>query len=205
MRYLVKTPWWLKMIYRQCLWEMPAAGNKVYLSFDDGPHEQATPFILDTLKQHHAKASFFCIGKNVAANPGIFQRILEEGHAVGNHSYQHKNGWKVSNEEYYDDIAKAKELIGSNLFRPPYGKIRYAQIDHLKRKMQLQTVMWTVLSGDFDPVLSGADCLENVIRNMLPGSIILFHDSAKAYEKVIYALPLVLKEIKNRGWVTEKL
>jgi peptidoglycan-N-acetylglucosamine deacetylase len=193
------------MIYPGCIWEMPAAGRKVYLSFDDGPHEHATAFVLDMLKKYNAKASFFCIGKNVAAHPAIYQRILEEGHAVGNHTYHHMNGWKVKNEEYYDDITKASELIDSNLFRPPYGRIRFSQVNHLKKNLQIKPVMWTLLSGDFDQSLSLAKCAQNVIRNMRPGSIIVFHDSAKAFDKIKYALPQVLEEIKLRGWVTEKL
>ena len=205
MKYLVKTPWWLKMLYARCLWEMPADGNKVYLSFDDGPHEQATVFVLDMLKKYDAKASFFCIGKNVAANPGIYARIVEEGHTVGNHTYQHMDGWKNPNGAYFQDIRKTAELVSSPYFRPPYGKIRWSQVKWLALEMNLRTVMWTILSGDFDAKISGDDCANNVTRNMRPGSIIVFHDSAKAFDKINYALPKVLEEIKRRGWVTEKL
>jgi len=205
MKYLVKTPWWLKMLYARCLWEMPADGNKVYLSFDDGPHEQATVFVLDMLKKYDAKASFFCIGKNVAANPGIYARIVEEGHTVGNHTYQHMDGWKNPNGAYFQDIRKTAELVSSPYFRPPYGKIRWSQVKWLASEMNLRTVMWTILSGDFDSKISGDDCANNVTRNMRPGSIIVFHDSAKAFDKINYALPKVLEEIKRRGWVTEKL
>jgi len=205
MKYLVKTPWWLKMLYARCLWEMPAEGNKVYLSFDDGPHERATIFVLDMLKKYDAKASFFCIGKNVAANPDIYARIVEEGHTVGNHTYQHMDGWKSPNGAYFEDIRKTAELVPSPYFRPPYGKIRWSQVKWLASEMKLRTVMWTILSGDFDPRISGDDCVNNVIRNMRQGSIIVFHDSAKAFDKINYALPKVLEEIKRRGWVTEKL
>ena len=205
MKYLVKTPWWLKMLYARCLWEMPADGNKVYLSFDDGPHELATVFVLDMLKKYDAKASFFCIGKNVAANPGIYARIVEEGHTVGNHTYQHMDGWKNPNGAYFQDIRKTAELVSSPYFRPPYGKIRWSQVKWLASEMNLRTVMWTILSGDFDSKISGDDCANNVTRNMRPGSIIVFHDSAKAFDKINYALPKVLEEIKRRGWVTEKL
>jgi len=193
------------MLYARCLWEMPADGNKVYLSFDDGPHEQATVFVLDMLKKYDAKASFFCIGKNVAANPGIYARIVEEGHTVGNHTYQHMDGWKNPNGAYFQDIRKTAELVSSPYFRPPYGKIRWSQVKWLASEMKLRTVMWTILSGDFDSKISGDDCANNVTRNMRPGSIIVFHDSAKAFDKINYALPKVLEEIKRRGWVTEKL
>jgi len=193
------------MLYARCLWEMPADGNKVYLSFDDGPHELATVFVLDMLKKYDAKASFFCIGKNVAANPGIYARIVEEGHTVGNHTYQHMDGWKNPNGAYFQDIRKTAELVSSPYFRPPYGKIRWSQVKWLASEMKLRTVMWTILSGDFDSKISGDDCANNVTRNMKPGSIIVFHDSAKAFDKINYALPKVLEEIKRRGWVTEKL
>ncbi len=205
MKYLVRTPWWLKWLYPGCLWEMPATENKVYLSFDDGPHEAATSFVLDTLKQYDAKASFFCIGKNVVRAPELYQRILEEGHSVGNHTYDHLNGWQTSNELYYQNVAKAADVISSSIFRPPYGRIRYTQIRYLKKMLNLRPVMWTVLSGDFDPACSAADCLRNVLNNMGPGSIVVFHDSAKAYDKIVYTLPRVLEEIKRREWVTEKL
>ena len=116
------------MFYPGCLWEMPVKGNKVYLSFDDGPHETATPFVLDILKKFDAKATFFCIGKNVAANPSLYRRITEEGHAVGNHTQHHLNGWKTDNTAYYDDIAQAAGFIKSGYFRPPYGRISFSQV-----------------------------------------------------------------------------
>ena len=205
MKYLVTTPWWLRILYPGCLWEMPTAGNKVYLSFDDGPHELATPFVLDILKEYNAKASFFCIGKNVAANASLYQRIIDEGHTAGNHTYHHLNGWKTDNASYYEDISKAAELIPSVYLRTPYGRIRFSQVRHLLGNMKLKPVMWTVLSGDFDNKISNDECTGNVIRNMRPGSIIVFHDSAKAFEKITYTLPRVLEEIRRRGWVTEKL
>ncbi len=205
MRYLVTTPWWLRMFYPGCIWEMPAEGNKVYLTFDDGPHEMATPFVLDTLKQYDARASFFCIGKNVVAHPAIYRRIIEHGHTTGNHTYHHLNGWKTDNSAYYHDISNAAEYIRSGYFRPPYGRLRFSQVKHLKTNMNLQPVMWSVLSGDFDQNISNEQCTDNVIRNMRPGSIIVFHDSARAFDKITYALPKVMEEIKKRGWVTEKL
>lgn len=184
---------------------MPSEGNKVYLTFDDGPHEEATPFVLDLLRQYQTRASFFCIGKNVQANPSLYQRILDEGHSVGNHTYNHKNGWSVSNNEYFDDISKTAELVHSPYFRPPYGRIRFSQVSYLLSDLKLQPVMWSLLSGDFDDKISGEQCTENVMKNMEPGSIIVFHDSGKAYEKIRYTLPRILDEIKRRGWVTEKL
>jgi peptidoglycan/xylan/chitin deacetylase (PgdA/CDA1 family) len=205
MRYLVRTPWWLKKIYRDLVWEMPPEGNKVYLSFDDGPHPEATPFVLDMLKAYGAKASFFCIGKNVGDHPGIFLRTVEEGHTVANHSFDHCNGWETDDAYYFESISKASQLIPSMLFRPPYGRIRFRQIQHLRQTMGMTVIMWTVLSGDFDNEIDGVRCAENVISKMKPGSIIVFHDSQKALAKLRYALPLVLEELRKRGWIAEKL
>lgn len=204
MFYLTRTPWWLKRLYPHCLWEMPPGDGKVYLSFDDGPHPDATPMVLDMLAAAGAKASFFCIGDNVRKYPEIYQRILAEGHTVGNHSYHHLNGWKTGNSEYVEDIQRAAELISSPFFRPPYGRIRHSQVKAL-RAMNMVPVMWTVLSGDFDPALSKEACALNVLRHLAPGNIIVFHDSIKALQKMQYALPLVLERIQERGWVAEKL
>ena len=204
MFYLVNTPWWLKLLYRQCVWEMPADTKKVYLSFDDGPHPEITSFVLDMLAKYGAKASFFCIGDNVRKYPEVFQRIINEGHSIGNHSFHHLNGWKTRDEDYFSDIEKASALIPSKLFRPPYGKIRFSQIRSLKA-MGLQPIMWTVLSGDFDKSISKERVAENIIKNIRPGAIVIFHDSEKAGEKMKYALPLVLETISERGWVAEKL
>ncbi|MEO7530156.1 MAG: polysaccharide deacetylase family protein, partial [Sediminibacterium sp.] len=129
--YLVKTPWWLRMLYPSLTWRKKELGKTIYVTFDDGPHESATPFVLDLLKQYNAKASFFCIGKNVAEHPAIYQRIISEGHSVGNHTYNHTNGWKVKDETYLKDIEDASTLIHSNLFRPPYGRIKRSQIKKL--------------------------------------------------------------------------
>lgn len=199
--YLVKTPWWLRALYPALTWRIKEPGKTVYLTFDDGPHETATPFVLDQLKQYHAKASFFCIGKNVAAHPDIYQRILDEGHSVGNHTYNHVNGWKVSDEVYINEVAKAATLIKSNLFRPPYGRIKRSQQKKLQTpNPKLQTIMWDVLSGDFDTNLSGEACLGYVLYHTRPGSIIVFHDSTKAWERMSYALPKVLEHFTKQGY-----
>lgn len=204
MFYLTSSPWWLRRLYPDCLWEMPANEGKVYLTFDDGPHPDATPMVLDMLAAAGAKASFFCIGDNVRKYPEIYQRVLAEGHRVGNHSYHHLNGWRTSDDVYLEDIQAASQLIDSNIFRPPYGRIRRSQIRAL-RNSGLRPVMWSLLSGDFDPQLSAAKCAENVLKNLAPGHIVVFHDSQKALQKIQYALPLVLKLIRERGWVAEKL
>ena len=199
--YLVKTPWWLRLLYPNLTWRIKEPGKTIYLTFDDGPHETATPFVLDQLQQYHAKATFFCIGKNVAAHPAICNRILQEGHNMGNHTYNHVNGWKVTDEVYVNEVAAAAKLIESNLFRPPYGRITRSQ----QRKLQtpnpkLQTIMWDVLSGDFDTNLSGEACLGYVLYHTKPGSIIVFHDSTKAWDRLQYALPKVLEHFTRQGY-----
>lgn len=199
--YLVKTPWWLRMAYPGLVWGIRGKEKAIYLTFDDGPHETATPFVLDQLKQYHAKATFFCIGKNVLAHPGIYQRILDEGHAVGNHTQHHVNGWKVTDELYTKDFAEAATHIQSNLFRPPYGRIRRSQQKKLRVvNSRLRTIMWDVLSGDFDPTLTGEACLGYVLYHTRPGSIIVFHDSTKAWGRMQYALPKVLAHFSREGY-----
>jgi len=198
--YLFRPPGWLTIFFRDCIWKMPPEGNRVYLTFDDGPHPEITVRVLDLLAQYGAKASFFCIGDNVARYPGVYRRILEEGHTVGNHTYHHLNAWKVSNEEWMADIRKAAQRIDSPWFRPPYGRIRNRQARAL-REMGLKTVMWSLLSGDFDTRLSKEDCARNTLSMVTPGSILVFHDSEKARERMEYTLPRVLELIKARGWV----
>jgi peptidoglycan/xylan/chitin deacetylase (PgdA/CDA1 family) len=189
MFYFVKTPGWLKKLYDQCIWSIPVNRKIIYLSFDDGPHPVLTPFVLDELKKYNAKASFFCIGKNVLAHPDIYRRIIDEGHAVGNHSFNHLNGWKTADHIYLDDLAEAKKYIDSRLFRPPYGRINRFQLKQLSlQRFNLKAVMWTVLSGDFDEKISPENCLENVLLNSESGSIIVFHDSDKAAVRMQHAL-----------------
>ena len=206
MFYLVKTPWWIKKwLYPDYLWTMPHDQKKIYLSFDDGPHPQATSFVLDTLQQYKAKASFFCIGKNVAAYPELYKRILSEGHAIGNHTYDHLNGWKTDDRKYFENIAQASRYIDSHLFRPPYGRITPFQARQSAEKMGFTVVMWSVLSGDFDTRITPQKCWRNVKQAAGNGSIIVFHDSEKAMERMAYALPEVLAHFTEKGFVFEKL
>ena len=200
--YLVKTPFWLRALYPACTWKMPSADKVIYLSFDDGPHPEATPFVLDQLKKYHAKASFFCIGKNVLSYANIYEQILQEGHVVGNHTYDHLNGWKTDTVTYLDNIKSASNLIVSNLFRPPYGRISRTQLKKIavEKTMPQQIIMWDVLSGDFDVQLSGEQCARNVIKHAQPGSIVVFHDSAKAWERLQIALPDVLDYFSDLGY-----
>ena len=200
--YLVKTPFWLRAFYSSCTWKMPGTEKVIYLSFDDGPHAEATPFVLAELKKYNAKASFFCIGKNVAVHPNLYDQIMQEGHTVGNHTYDHVNGWKTDTNNYLENIKMAGSLIESNLFRPPYGRITRPQIHKIKADKNLpqEIIMWDVLSGDFDLNLSPEDCTKNVIKNTSSGSIVVFHDSAKAYERLKIALPAMLAYFSNLGY-----
>jgi peptidoglycan/xylan/chitin deacetylase (PgdA/CDA1 family) len=180
----------------------------IYLTFDDGPHEQATPFVLDQLKKHNAKASFFCIGKNVVAYPEIYKRIMDEGHTIGNHTYNHLNGWKTDEKEYLLDVSLAAKHIHSSLFRPPYGRIKSFQAKNIAAAMKnpsAKIIMWDVLSGDFNEEITKEQCLQNVILNVKKGSIIVFHDSTKAYLNMEYSLPRTLDFFSEKGFRFEKL
>lgn len=196
--YLVKTPWLLKKIYSSLIWNIkPNDTNTIYLTFDDGPHPIATPFVLDVLKEFNAKATFFCIGKNVEQYSIIYNRIIEEGHSVGNHTHNHFNGFKTEDAEYINNTKKAAQFINTSLFRPPYGRVTRFQAK-LLQKLGFKIIMWDVLSGDFDINLSKEKCLENVLLNTKNGSIIVFHDSEKAFEKLEYTLPKTLEHFSTR-------
>jgi peptidoglycan/xylan/chitin deacetylase (PgdA/CDA1 family) len=207
--YLITTPWWLRMLFPGCIWQMPTKEKVVYLTFDDGPHPTATPFVLDQLKQFNAKGTFFCIGKNVATYPSIYQQLLAEGHTTGNHTMHHLNGWKTHDAIYLKDIEEAALLINSWMMRPPYGRIKWSQIRKIKSeksKIKIdRIVMWSVIAADFDTDIDGEKCYQNVVQNIEPGSIIVFHDSAKALPRLQYALPEVLRWLKENGYQMKAL
>lgn len=205
-----KPPLLLRSVYRKCLWAVNTIEKTLYLTFDDGPIPEVTPFVLVELKKYNALATFFCIGRNVDENPEIFNRIIEEGHSIGNHSYDHFNGWQTENETYYSNIEKCDTALkehfpgySSQLFRPPYGKLKPAQYKFLKDRYKL--VLWDVLSFDFDLKMDEEKVLNNVITNAGPGSVIVFHDSLKAQHKMEYALPRVLEHFSAKGFKFEKL
>jgi peptidoglycan-N-acetylglucosamine deacetylase len=205
--YFIKTPFWLRLIYRSCIWRKPTQDRVLYLSFDDGPHPEATPFVLEQLAIFNAKASFFCIGKNVQLYPNIYAALIEANHIVGNHTQNHMNGWKNNTTNYIVDIQEATKSISSNLFRPPYGRISFSQIKALRSDPSLpqEIIMWDVLSGDFDTTISGDQCAQNVIQHAGPGSIVVFHDSAKAMDRLRIALPEVLAHFSKLGYQFEAL
>jgi peptidoglycan/xylan/chitin deacetylase (PgdA/CDA1 family) len=201
MFYLVRTPWWLKNIYSALIWRVPVKEKVLYLSFDDGPHPEITPFVLDELKKYDARATFFCIGKNVKEYPQIYRRVLLEGHRVGNHTQNHLNGWKTDDKKYIQNIRDAAQLIDSDLFRPPYGRIGTLQSKLLRgAPFHYKIVMWEVLSGDFDRAIDAQRCTRNVLRHARTGSIVVFHDSEKAFDRLSVALPAVLKHFSGLGY-----
>lgn len=205
--YLIQTPKLLRAMGPSFAeWEIPvpATDPAVYLTFDDGPHPTATPFALEQLAKYGAKATFFCVGKNVVEYPGIYADILAAGHSTGNHTHNHLKGWKTTTKAYIEDTYAAARFIDSKLFRPPYGRIKRMQASRL-HETGYRMIMWSLLSGDFDVALSPQRCLENIIFNLKPGHIVVLHDSTKAWERMSYVLPRVLEHCKKNNWSLKSL
>lgn len=179
-------------------WDLRGDPKAVYLTFDDGPTPVVTPWVLDRLEEARAKATFFCLGRNVDKHPEIYKQILSSGHSVGNHSYSHLKGFRSSVRRYMDDIHLASNMIDSKLFRPPYGRILPGQVKAVRNEYDI--IMWGVLSIDYNSKLSGDRVVKNVIRNVKPGSIIVFHDSDKACDNLYYALPRALEFLQEEGY-----
>ena len=198
MFYAVKTPKFLTYLFSSLVWKIPNDEKTVYLTFDDGPTEKVTRKILEVLKNENVKASFFCVGKNVEKYPDLFTCIKEEGHAIGNHTNTHLNGWKTNKKQYLEDVEEADKLIKSNLFRPPYGKLNWRSKRNLQRKYKI--VMWDVAGGDFDQYLSIKDVVKNIINNVNTGSIVVLHDNQKFMSKTVEALPIIIKELKAKKY-----
>lgn len=185
------------------LWNIDSEKKELFLTFDDGPTPRLTEWVLDILSSFDAKATFFCLGKNVEQFSEIYQRIIKEGHGVGNHTYDHPNGWKTKDSSYCNNVKQCSELVDSKLFRPPYGKISRSQRKVLKEDYKI--VMWDVLSGDFDLSITPEKCLSNVIYNSSKGSIIVMHDSLKAEKNLRYALPKMLDHFTCDGYKFKNL
>lgn len=199
--YLTKSPSWLQWFYPSLTWHKSRQEKYVYLTFDDGPIPVVTPFVLKTLKKFNAKATFFCIGDNVDKHPEIFNEILANGHRVGNHTFNHLKGWDTPDEQYLQNIKQCKAVVDSNLFRPPYGRITRSQIRKIRMQFpEMEIIMWDVLSGDFNAAVSPEKCAEKVLKNVINGSIIVFHDSEKAFPQLEYSLPMILKQLNSRDF-----
>ncbi|MFN8291797.1 MAG: polysaccharide deacetylase family protein [Chitinophagaceae bacterium] len=200
-RYLIRTPWWMKRLFPDCVWDIGQKEKTLYLTFDDGPHPSITPFVLEQLKQYQAKATFFCIGENVTKYPEVYKRLTGEGHAVGNHTQHHLNGWKTADERYLGDIEEAATAIHSPLFRPPYGRIKRSQIRQLHTtRPGTRIIMWNILPGDWDGTVSPETCYDRIKNRIREGDIIVFHDSDKAWDRMHYCLPRLLKDFSQKGY-----
>ena len=194
----VRPPFLFKKIYSELTWKLPGEGKTMYLTFDDGPVPGVTTEVLEILDRFNAKGTFFCIGKNIEENPGIFQQVKDKGHAVGNHTYHHLNGWASNDKLYFESTERTRSLVQSKLFRPPYGRITKSQINLLLPRYQI--IMWNVLSYDYDKDVSEQECLQNVLTHSGEGSIVIFHDSVKAASRLRYALPRMLEHFTKEGY-----
>lgn len=211
--YWIKTNLLIKKMFSNYVWDIPNTENKIYLTFDDGPTPEITDWVLEQLKKFDAKATFFCIGNNIEKYPEIFEKVIANDHSIGNHTFDHVNGWKTSTDAYIKNSNHWSVVSGQNcqlntehckLFRPPYGKIKTSQS---KKLLQLgyKIIMWDVLSADFDSKVSKEKCLENVKNNVTAGSIIVFHDSVKAFSNLEYTLPRALQYWTAKGFEFESI
>ncbi len=211
--YLHHTGRVFRYLFPRLIWKKAVQEKVIYLTFDDGPIPEITEFVLDELAKYDAKATFFCVGDNIRKYPHIFQKLLDAKHSIGNHTFNHFDGWKTENDEYLSNIQKCAETIEANisaknqrrkkLFRPPYGRLKRAQATGLLPDYQL--IMWDVLSGDFDKELDPKICLRKSVQHTKKGSIIVFHDSIKASRNMMYVLPRYLKFFARKGFRFESL
>jgi peptidoglycan-N-acetylglucosamine deacetylase len=202
--YAVKPPFFFRFFDPQYLvCRIPSHEKRIYLTFDDGPIPEVTPDVLNILRNKKAKATFFCVGDNVNKYPEVYRQILEEGHAVGNHTFNHVNGWTTSPGSYYSNVKRCSEMVHSKLFRPPFGRFTPGQYFLLRKEYRF--IMWSVLTGDFDPGTTPDRCLENALEHTTSGSILVFHDSNKAKEKMLFALPRLIDHFSGLGFCFERL
>lgn len=195
----------IKRLFPELIWNLSekTEGKEIFLTFDDGPTPEITDWVLECLANEGIKATFFALGKNVEQHPEIFKRVVDAGHAVGNHSYSHQKGWEMTTERYVEDIDLADNFIHSNLVRPPYGRISPRQIHRLGERYKL--IMWDVISHDYSKYCTPDSCLKNVIKYSRNGAIVVFHDSKKAFNNLQYALPRAIKILKSEGYVFKKI
>ena len=198
-----RPPLLYRMLFPETVWRIHKREHTVYLTFDDGPMPEVTPWVLDTLDHYGVKATFFCVGDNVARNPELFQEIKRRGHTVGNHTMNHLQGSKVTTRAYLHNVFKAHELIGSTLFRPPHGLLRWGQSKVLRSRFTI--VMYDLVTRDYSRKLTGERVLTNVRRYARNGSIIVFHDSLKAERNMKYALPRAIEWLQSQGYKFDKI
>lgn len=198
MWYPIKSPIWLRWLYPRLIWHHSRDLPYLFLTFDDGPIPDVTPAILNILKEYQIQATFFCVGDNIKKHPDIFQRILDEGHRVGNHTHNHLKGWNTAYNDYIENVEHCNQLAQTDLFRPPYG--RGTRKQYRKLEKQYKIIMWDVMSGDFDRTITPKQCLKNVLSTAENGSIIVFHDNIKSRERVLYALPRAIEYWKKKGY-----
>lgn len=189
---------WLRWLYPRATWRMDKNDRSVYLTFDDGPIPESTPFILKTLAQFGIHATFFMVGDNVRKYPDLYRQVVEAGHRIGNHTYNHMGGFKHTIHTYSANAQKANELLHTDLFRPPHGWMRLDQYFWLGRKYRI--VMWDLVTRDYSKWLTAEDVLNNVKRYARNGSIITFHDSLKSIDKLYTALPQAIQWLKEQGY-----
>lgn len=194
----VQFPRLLRPLWGKVMWRKDPSKKVIYLTFDDGPVPEVTPQVLDLLDEYKIKATFFCVGENVQKYPETFAQVLNRGHKVGNHTFNHLKGFSVTDEEYYDNIDKAAGLIDSKLFRPPYGRITRRQINELKSKYKI--IMWDVITHDYNKNLSPETIMRTIKRYSRNGSLVVFHDSIKANDNVLAVLPLAIEYWKSKGY-----
>ncbi|MFT6969936.1 MAG: peptidoglycan/xylan/chitin deacetylase (PgdA/CDA1 family) [Roseivirga sp.] len=204
---LHKTPLLLQWLYPNLVWKMKTDAKIIYLTFDDGPIPEVTPWVLNTLDKFNAKATFFCVGDNIKKYPEVFKQVVSKGHSIGNHTFSHLNGWKTERTVYLKDFLSCEQELRnkemtSNLFRPPYGRITPKQIGQLKSR---QIIMWDVLSGDFSNKIQPEQVLANSIKYSSEGSIIVFHDSLKAFKNLKYTLSQYLEHFSQQGYQFQSL
>ncbi len=194
----VQFPRLLRPLWGKVIWRKDPSKKVIYLTFDDGPVPEVTPLVLDLLDEHNIKATFFCVGENIQKHPETYAQVLNRGHKVGNHTFNHLKGFSVTDEEYYGNIDKAAELIDSKLFRPPYGRITRRQINELKSKYKI--IMWDVITHDYNKNLSPKTIMRTIKRYSRNGSLVVFHDSIKAKENALAVLPLAIEYWKSKGY-----
>ncbi len=196
--YLVKTPALFRWLFPSCIWRIPNEENKIFLTFDDGPNPVFTKKIISVLKKHRVPATFFCIGRQVKKHPELFDE-LSKNYPVGNHTLTHVNGWKESTSNYANEVEQCQSVFTSSLFRPPYGKIKFSQINKLKSNFKI--IMWDVLGADFDASISPERIEKNILKNTESGSIIVLHDNPNFAEKMLSVLPSIIEKLKKKGFV----